>query len=89
MSLPLLRYTFSSNAVRLVFISAGLILMGVIMPVVFKAFGREIGEFVDTVPVLAQFSNFGGANLFSLTGIHPEPHKGLSRVSGKNVSDFL
>ncbi|MFV2063121.1 MAG: ABC transporter permease subunit [Chloroflexota bacterium] len=68
MNLPLFRHTFSANAVRLVFISAGLILMGVLMPVVFKTFGKEIGEFVDTVPVLAQLSNFGGANFFTLTG---------------------
>jgi ABC-2 type transport system permease protein len=54
--------------VRLVVIAAGLALMGVLMPVVFSAFGKELGEFAETVPLLAQLSNFGGASLFTLTG---------------------
>ena len=68
MSLPLFRHTVSANAVRLVVISVGLALMGTIMPVIFVAFGQEIGAFVERIPILAQFSNFGGANLFSLDG---------------------
>lgn len=65
---PLLRHTFASNLVRLLVIGAGLVLMGVIMPVMFKAFGQEVGAFVESVPLLRQFSNFGGGDLFSLTG---------------------
>jgi ABC-2 type transport system permease protein len=65
---PLLRYTFASNLLKLLVIGAGLVLMGVIMPVMFKAFGREVGAFVESVPLLRQFSNFGGGDLFSLTG---------------------
>lgn len=68
MSLTLLRHTFAANTLRLVVICVGLALMGVLMPVIFAAFGKEIAEFVETIPVLAQFSNFGGANLFSLYG---------------------
>ena len=68
MNMPLFRHTFAANAIRLVAISGGLILMGVLMPVIFSAFGKEIGAFVETVPVLAQFSRFGGADLFSLSG---------------------
>jgi ABC-type transport system involved in multi-copper enzyme maturation permease subunit len=65
---PLLRHTFATNAIRLLVISAGLVLMGVVMPVMFAAFGKEVGEFVESVPLLSQFSNFGGGDVFSLSG---------------------
>ncbi|MEA2025851.1 MAG: ABC transporter permease subunit [Chloroflexota bacterium] len=68
MNLPLLRHTIASNAIRLVAIGIGLVLMGVIMPVMYAAFGQEVGQFVESVPLLAQFSNFGGGDLFSLQG---------------------
>ena len=54
---PLLRHTVATNAVRLVAISAGLVLMGAIMPVVFAAFGKQVGEFVKSVPLLDQLSD--------------------------------
>lgn len=65
---PLLRYTFASNLVKLLVIGAGLVLMGVITPLMFKAFGQEVGAFVQSVPLLRQFSDFGGGDIFSLTG---------------------
>lgn len=69
MNLPLLRYTFRSNAVKIVVISAGLVLMGVIMPVMYAAFGQEMGEFIDSVPFFSQMAaNFGGGDIMSLTG---------------------
>lgn len=77
MNAPLFRLTLLSNATRLVFICGGVALMGAIMPVIFVAFGQELAVFVERVPILEQFSNFGGANFFTLTGaiatgfIHP------------------
>ncbi len=69
MNPPLLRYTFGSNALRLVVIAAGLVLMGVIMPVMYAAFGQEMSEFIDSVPFFNQIaSNFGGGDLMSLNG---------------------
>lgn len=66
---PLLRYTFGSNALRLVVIAAGLILMGVVMPVMYANFGVEMGEFLESVPFFNQIaSSFGGGDLMSLTG---------------------
>jgi ABC-2 type transport system permease protein len=62
------RYTLRSNAIRVVVIAAGLVLMGVIMPVMYAAFGQEVGEFVESVPLLSRFSEFGGGDLFSLNG---------------------
>ena len=66
---PLLRYTFGSNALRLVVIAAGLILMGVVMPVMYANFGVEMGQFLESVPFFNQIaSSFGGGDLMSLTG---------------------
>ncbi len=68
MNWPLFRHTLSFNLIRLVVIGAGMGLMGVIMPVMFAAFGEEVGQFVESVPLLAQLANFGGGNMFSITG---------------------
>ena len=66
---PLLRYTFRSNIVRLVVIAAGLVLMGVIMPVMYAAFGREMTDFIEATPFFSQLlQNFGGGDALSLTG---------------------
>ncbi len=51
------------------FIALGLMLMGIIMPLMYATFGKDLGSFVETIPLLAQFSNFGGGDLFSLTGM--------------------
>lgn len=69
MSLPLLRQTFAANALRLLVIAGGLALMGVIMPVMYAAFGQEMGEFIESVPFFSQIaSSFGGGDLVSLNG---------------------
>ena len=69
MNLPLLRYTFGANALRVVIIALGLVLMGIVMPVMYSAFGVEMEEFIDSVPFFAQMiEGFGGGNVLSLTG---------------------
>ena len=66
---PLLRYTFRANAVRLLVIAAGLVLMGVIMPVMYAAFGKEMSDFIEATPFFSQLmQNFGGGDVLSLTG---------------------
>jgi len=65
---PLFRHTFRSNAIKLLLVGAGLALMGVIMPVMFAAFGKEVGAFVQSVPLLDQLSDFGEADFFTLSG---------------------
>ena len=67
-NLPLFRHTLAANAIKLVVIGAGMVLMGVIMPVMYAAFGEEVGQFVESVPLLSQFSNFGGGDLFPWHG---------------------
>jgi ABC-2 type transport system permease protein len=68
MNAALFARAIHSNVVQLAAIAAGLVVMGTIMPVMYAAFGQEMGEFVQSVPFLAQFANFGGGNLFSLEG---------------------
>jgi ABC-2 type transport system permease protein len=68
-NLPLLRHTFGANALRLVVIAAGLVVMGIIMPSMYSAFGEEMADFIDSVPFFAQIANsFGGGDLISLEG---------------------
>jgi ABC-2 type transport system permease protein len=67
-NVPLLRHTIAANAVRLLVIAGGLVLMGILMPVMYAAFGQEVSAFVESVPLLSQFSSFGGGDLFSLQG---------------------
>ncbi len=66
---PLLRYTFASNLLRVLVIAGGMVLMGVVMPVMYAAFGVEMAEFIESIPFFAQIaSNFGGGDVFSLNG---------------------
>ncbi len=60
--------TVRANLVQLVAIAIGLIAMGVLMPVMYSAFGQEIGQLMQSMPLLEQFANFGGGNVFSLDG---------------------
>jgi len=68
-NLALLRQTLRRNAVRVLVISAGLVLMGVVMPVMYAAFGEQMSAFIDSVPFFSQLaSSFGGGNVMSLEG---------------------
>ncbi len=60
--------TLASNTIQLVALASGLIAIGVVMPVMYAAFGQEMGQLMESVPLLAQFANFGGGNVFSLYG---------------------
>ena len=69
MNLPLLRYTFASNLLRLLVIAAGMVLMGVVMPAMYAAFGAEMSEFIESIPFFSRIaSSFGGGDMFSLNG---------------------
>lgn len=80
MSLPLLAHIWRAVRVRLLVIAAALALWGTLPPIIFDAFGEEIGAIMDSgiVPEqFMQFAEFGGGDLFSLAGsvalgfIHP------------------
>ena len=75
----LFRRTLQANRVRLVACLIGLVVWGAVLPVVYANFGQTIGTFIrnSNNPLMEQFANFGGGDLFSLDGaialgfIHP------------------
>ncbi len=73
----LLRRTFAANRVVLIACVVGMLVWGLIMPLVYASFGKQYGGFIQNNPFLEQFSQFGGGDLFSLPGamalgfIHP------------------
>jgi ABC-type transport system involved in multi-copper enzyme maturation permease subunit len=76
-NLPLFRRTLSANRNLLLATGLGMIVWGAVLPVIYGAFGREIGAFAQGNPLFEQFSRFGGGDLFSLPGtialgfVHP------------------
>ncbi len=79
MSGAYLRRTIAANRVRMIVCLLGLAIWGVVLPLVYASFGKTIGTFIlnSNNPLLEQFANFGGGDLFSLGGamalgfIHP------------------
>jgi ABC-2 type transport system permease protein len=75
----LLRRTVAANRVRLIACLIGLAVWGAVLPMVYANFGKTIGAFIRNSdnPLMEQFANFGGGDLFSLNGamalgfIHP------------------
>jgi putative exporter of polyketide antibiotics len=76
-NLAVFRHTVRQNRVRLVVVAAALVGWGVLMPVVYATFGVTMRDLVEQLPLLQQFANFGGGNVFTLSGsialgfIHP------------------
>ena len=74
---PLLRRTFAANRVRIIACVIAMLVWGAVLPLVYASFGRTYGSFIRNNPMLEQFSQFGGGDLFSLSGaialgfIHP------------------
>jgi ABC-2 type transport system permease protein len=62
---------------RLLIVAAGLLLWGTILPVVFDSFGSQFQELFESGAIPPQFAQFGGGDIFSLTGavalgfVHP------------------
>lgn len=73
----LLRRTFAANRVRIVACCIAMLVWGAVLPLVYASFGRQYGSFIRNNPLLEQFSQFGGGDLFSLAGaialgfVHP------------------
>jgi len=65
------------NALRLIVVIVALTGWGMLMPVIYSAFGQQLADIVNTFPAIQQFVHFGGGDLFSLPGtiavgyIHP------------------
>jgi ABC-2 type transport system permease protein len=77
MNLALLAHTWRANRLRLLVITVALTLWGMLMPIIFDAFGEEFQEILDSGVFPTQFTQFGGGDIFSLTGsvalgfVHP------------------
>jgi len=74
---PLFRRTLGSLRVRLIVCAVGLFAWGAVLPLVYSAFGKALGESFASNPVLSQLTQFGGGDIVSLSGsialgfIHP------------------
>lgn len=77
MNLAVFRHTVRQNRLRLVAIAAALVGWGMLMPVIYATFGVTMRDIIAQFPVMEQFANFGGGDLFTLPGsialgfIHP------------------
>lgn len=77
MNRALFAHTWRSNRLRLVVVTVALTFWGTLMPIIFDAFGAQVGEIFENGTFPSQFAEFGGGDLFSLTGavgigfVHP------------------
>lgn len=77
MNRALLAHTWRANRWRLLIVAAALLLWGTILPIVFDSFGAQFQQILDSGVIPSQFAQFGGGDIFSLTGsvalgfVHP------------------
>jgi ABC-2 type transport system permease protein len=76
-SAAVFRHVVRQYRLRLVVIVAALTGWGMLMPIVYSTFGVQMQQIVAQFPAMKQFINFGGGDLFTLSGsialgyIHP------------------
>jgi len=68
MSSVLLRRTIVANRILLIVTGAAMLVWGAILPAIFATFGRAMADLIRSNPLIEQFSQFGGGDLFSLEG---------------------
>ena len=77
MNLALLAHTWRANRWRLLIVAVALVVWGAILPIVFDSFGVQFQQIFDSGVIPPQFTQFGGGDIFSLTGavalgfVHP------------------
>lgn len=77
MNVPLFGHTWRANRGRLAIVAVALTLWGALLPIIFDAFGAQFQELQESGIIPEAFSQFGGGDIFSLTGsvalgfIHP------------------
>ena len=79
MNLAYFLHLWRANRVRLLIVTAALILWGSLLPIIYDAFGRQFQELMDSglFPFPRELMQFGGGDVFSLAGsvalgfIHP------------------
>jgi len=69
--------TLAAYRVRVVLCALGVFAWGLVPPMIYATFGRQLAAFIQGNPLFSQFSQFGGGDIFSVTGtialgfIHP------------------
>ena len=72
-----LAHVLRANRLRLLLVAIGLIVWGSLLPIIYDAFGEQFRSIMDSGIIPPQFAQFGGGDIFSLTGsvalgfIHP------------------
>lgn len=70
-------HTWRAYRARLLIVTVALVAWGSILPIVFDSFGAQFQEMLDSGLIPPQFAQFGGGDIFSLTGsvalgfVHP------------------
>lgn len=77
MNLALLAHTWRANRLRVLVVTVALMAWGTLLPIIFDAFGTQFQDLFDSGAFPPQFAQFGGGDIFSLTGavalgfVHP------------------
>lgn len=77
MNRALFGHTWRANRLRVAVVTVALLGWGMLMPVIFDAFGVQFQGMLDSGMIPTQLAQFGGGDLFSLTGavgigfVHP------------------
>jgi ABC-2 type transport system permease protein len=77
MNLVLLRRTIAAQRTLILSTGVAMLAWGAVLPLIYSTFGETLGDFMRSNPLLSQFSQFGGGDLFSLEGtialgfVHP------------------
>ncbi|MDO8483602.1 MAG: ABC transporter permease subunit [Candidatus Limnocylindrales bacterium] len=77
MNRALLAHTWRANRLRVAVVTVALLVWGTLLPIIFDAFGTQFQDLFDSGAFPPQFAQFGGGDIFSLTGavalgfVHP------------------
>lgn len=77
MNRALLAHTWRATRLRVAVVTVALAIWGTLMPIVYDAFGAQFQEIFESGSFPPQFAEFGGGDIFSLTGavalgfVHP------------------
>ena len=62
-------HTWRAYRVRLLIVTVALLVWGSFLPVIFDSFGSQFQQMLDSGLIPTQFAQFGGGDIFSLTGL--------------------
>jgi ABC-2 type transport system permease protein len=77
MNLAYFAHLLRANRFRVLIVTAALVLWGALLPIIYDAFGQQFKDLMNSGLIPTQMAQFGGGDIFSLTGsvalgfIHP------------------